>query len=88
MLLHFMHVYCEVTIYTGVISGSVRFNVIVVSSLHSAGHSDGGLASLRSVDLQEVRQFVWVYTCVYVCVNLLLGCVYLLGSICGSLTDS
>ena len=54
--------------------------MIVVSSLHSAGHSDGGLASLRSVDLQEVRQFV--------CVNLLLGCVYLLGSICGSLTDS
>ena len=42
------------SLYTSVISGSVRFNVIVVSSLHSAGHS-GGLASLRSVDLQEVR---------------------------------
>ena len=75
------------SLYTSVISGSVPFNVIVVSSVHSAGHS-GGLASLRSVDLQEVRRFVWVYTCVYVCVNLLLGCVYLLGSICGSLTDS
>ena len=58
-------------LYTGVISGSVQFIVIVVSSLHSAGHS-GGLASLRSGDLQKVRRFVRVYTCV--CGNLL--CVY------------
>ena len=44
------------SLYTGVISVSVRFNVMVIShhALYSAGHS-GGLGSLRSVDLQEVR---------------------------------
>ena len=81
------------SLYTGVISGSVQFIVIVVSSLHSAGHS-GGLASLRSGDLQKVRRFVRVYTCVWefiVCILCVYfyfyGCVYLLGSVC-KLTDS